>query len=195
MHQIFIGVIGLLAVSVLLESADSQLDLTLAINESGIAVVLATISRVNQSAVFSDDNRLLRRVAFVESQDGLDPDTFRAGYNGGIWQVDEQNFLRTTDTASFPFLAAPGGIYERLLRSDLDLDWTVAVWENLRKPLISAVAARIFFELAKDEIPSIGNVRGQGQFWKSSGFNSNDEDTVDEFVEKITNLELEGTET
>lgn len=195
MQLFFIGVISILAISVLPESGIAQLDLTTAINASGTNVVLATISRLDQSAVFTDDNRLLRRVAFAESRDGLDPDTFREGYNGGIWQVDEQNFLKTTDRMRFPFLTAPGGIYERLLRSDLGLDWAVAVWEDLRRPLISALAARIFFELAEDEIPGVGDVRGQGQFWKSSGFNDNDEDTVEEFVERITNLELEGTGT
>lgn len=192
MHQILVGIVSFLAL-LCVQNTNAQLDLTTAVNASGTKVVLATISLINQANVFADDNRFLRRVAFAESRDGLDPNTFRAGYNGGIWQVDEQNFLKTTDRTTFPFLAEAGGIYERLLGSDLNLDWTVAVWEDLRRPLISAVAARIFFELAEDDIPGIGDVEGQGEFWKSSGFNTNDEDTVELFVDRVTNLELEGS--
>ena len=46
----------------------------------GTDVVLATVSLIQGSGIFPDDNRLLRRVAFVESRDGLDGDTFRDGY-------------------------------------------------------------------------------------------------------------------
>lgn len=193
MHSILLAIVGILALSAAsLRRAVAQVDLTMAVNASGTNVVLATISIIDESGVFADDNRFLRRVAYAESRDGLDPDTFRDGYNGGIWQVDEEVFLRTTDRTTFPFLVEPGGIYERLLQSDLNLDWAVAVWEDLRKPLISAVAARIFFELAERDIPDIGDVQGQGEFWKSSGFNTNDADTVELFVERVTLLELEG---
>ena len=196
MHSILFAVVVSLVLSATsLKRADAQVDLTMAVNASGTNVVLATISIIDGSNVFTDNNRFLRRVAYAESRDGLDPDTFRDGYNGGIWQVDEEVFLRTMDRATFPFLVEPGGIYERLLQSDLNLDWAVAVWEDLRKPLISAVAARIFFELAEDDIPNIGDVEGQGDFWKSTGFNTNDADTVELFMERITNLELEGKAT
>ena len=171
---------------------DAQVDLTTTVNASGTDVVLATISLIDQSGVFSDDGRFLRRVAFVESSDGRDADTFREDYHGGIWQVDEVNFVKTTDTMAHPVLSEVGGIYERLLSSSLNLDWTVAVWTDLRRPLISAVAARIFFELSESEIPDIGDVEGQGEFWKDTEFNTNDEDTVEEFVERVNTLELEG---
>ena len=46
----------------------------------GRSVVLATISRLQEAGVFSDTERFLRRVAFVESRDGNDGDTFRSGY-------------------------------------------------------------------------------------------------------------------
>ncbi len=175
----------------LLHSAGGQRDRTVELEAAGTDVVLATIARLRQARIFSDDNRLLRRVAHVESRDGIDADTFRAGYNGGIWQVDEQNFLRTQDRIAHPFLAEPGGIFELLL-SMLGIDWTAAQWTDLRRPLISAVAARIFFEIAEMDIPNIGDVQGQGEFWKSSGFNGNNEDTLERFVEDVTALELEG---
>lgn len=191
MHLIANGVLHLVSVFALLKTASSQSDLTRTSEATGRDVVLATISLIQQSGVFSDDNRILRRVAFVESLDGLEPDTFRDGYNGGIWQVDEDNFLKTIDRVAHPFLAEPGGIYERLAQT-LGILWAEVTWGDLRLPIVSAIAARIFFELAVEDIPDIGDVQGQGAFWKSSGFNSNDEDTVELFVERVTSLELEG---
>ena len=38
--------------------------------------------------IFPDDKLFLRRLAFAESNDGLDPKTFRKNYFGGIWQVN-----------------------------------------------------------------------------------------------------------
>ncbi|KAL5503271.1 hypothetical protein EMCRGX_G010194 [Ephydatia muelleri] len=36
---------------------------------------------------------LLRRVAYVESKDGTESFTYRSGYDGGIWQIDQTAFL------------------------------------------------------------------------------------------------------
>lgn len=54
---------------------------------SGPNVVETTIRRIDASCSFDDNTLFLRRLAYVESTDGLHPDTFRSGYYGGIWQV------------------------------------------------------------------------------------------------------------
>ena len=161
---------------------NAQVDLTRVHEAAGTDVVLATISLIQRSGTFSDDNRLLRRVAHIESGDGLDEDTFREGYNGGIWQVDEAIFQKTRNMTLLH-----QGIYERLLM-DLGVDWSIVMWEDLRTPLISALAARLFFKTVEENIPIVG----QAEFWKSSGFNTNDEDTVEFFTQSITELELKG---
>ena len=56
-------------------------------NTSGVDVVKATLRQIQDSNIFPDDNSFLRRLAYVESKDGTDSDTYRAGYHGGIWQV------------------------------------------------------------------------------------------------------------
>ena len=78
------------------------IDLTLQLEAAGTDVVLASIGRIEQAGIFPSDNRLLRRVAFAETRDGVDSDTFRAGYNGGIWQVDEDIFNQTQDPPAPP---------------------------------------------------------------------------------------------
>lgn len=107
--------------------------------------------------------------------------------------MNEDVFLKTQDTTAHPELIQPGGIYERITVEFL-INWPAATWVDLRRPLFSALAARIFFMLASAEIPDIGNVRAQGDFWKDTEFNVDDEDTVDDFVESVTALELEGKE-
>ena len=172
--------------------AQAPVDLTLERNQAGAAVVLATISRIKDSNAFPDDSRLLRRVAFVESRDGTDTETFRDGYDGGIWQVDGDVFLQTQNFTLNPQLIENGGIYQRLLGSSLRVDWAAVSWEDLRIPLFSGLAARIFFYLSMFEIPPIGSIEEQGRFWKKSGFNRNDNDTVELFVREVRLLELEG---
>ena len=56
-------------------------------NTSGVDVVKATLRQIQESNIFASDNSFLRRHAYVESKDGTDPDTYRHGYHGGIWQV------------------------------------------------------------------------------------------------------------
>ena len=89
---------------------------------------------------------------------------------------------------SHPELTA---IFDRVLGA-FGVNWTAEVqWVDLSRPLFSALAARIYFEIVEEEIPSIGDLEGQGQFWKRH-FNSNPEDTVQNFVRDVDALELEG---
>lgn len=53
----------------------------------GPEVVEAVVNLIRESCLFADDKRYLRRLAYVESQDGTAPNTYRFGYDGGIWQV------------------------------------------------------------------------------------------------------------
>lgn len=163
------------------------IDLTLQLEAAGTDVVLASIGRIEQAGIFPSDNRLLRRVAFAETRDGVDSDTFRAGYNGGIWQVDEDIFNQTQDTTANPELLQT---YQQLQVTFL-IGWPNVTWADLRRPLFSALAARLYFTIVDEPIPLAGDLRGQGEYWKNN-YNSNDEDTVQEFIDTINALEEEG---
>jgi len=72
---------------------DSQVDLvsfdqTRQSGSAGAAVVDAVIGLIEASCIFPDDKLFMRRLAYVESGDGTDEKTFRAGYDGGVWQVN-----------------------------------------------------------------------------------------------------------
>ena len=73
-----------------------SIDLTRVPNANGAEVVEAVVNIIRESCLFADDKRFLRRLAYVESEDGLAPKTYRVGYNGGIWQVHTQSFTYIT---------------------------------------------------------------------------------------------------
>ena len=141
-----------------------SVDLTVVVSATGTDVVLATVSRLESAQIFASDNRLLRRIAFVETDDGLQPETSLD--QGGIWRVDYARFQQTTTDAS---------LAEK--RADVAAafpevgDWGEALWEDLSKPLWSALAARLVLFLAETsastgEIPGASDIEGQALFWR-----------------------------
>ena len=53
----------------------------------GRAVVEATISKIKAQCLFKNDLLFVRRLAYVETTDGTDDDTFKPDFYGGIWKV------------------------------------------------------------------------------------------------------------
>lgn len=140
----------------LLEVAVQQGDRTQEREAVGADVVKAVIVKIQP--IFGDDSQFLRRVAFVESRDGTNSTTFRPDYYGGIWQVDEQIFNETKNTARYPELT---NTYQRL--NEFGLDWPSIQWRDLRIPLFSAIAVRLFIVAIDQPIPC--SVAEQAQFW------------------------------
>ena len=56
-------------------------------DQGGTDLVISVVDQIRQSGIFSDDFNLLERIAFVASMDGRNLDTYRPGFDGGIWQV------------------------------------------------------------------------------------------------------------
>ncbi|XP_069121954.1 collagen alpha-1(XII) chain-like [Argopecten irradians] len=125
---------------------------------SGSAVVEAVINLIHQSCIFPSDKLYLRRLAYVESKDGTANDTYRAGYYGGIWQIDRDQFLETQNSGFLNTARA-------LLRNTLAIDWSTARWEDLRKPLYSGMAAALYtlLKVGAGTFPS--SVEEQSSFW------------------------------
>ena len=152
----------LIAFSVLVNLVQSQgQDLTIQTGTNGSAVVSACISRLQQSGIFTSDKEMLRRIAYVETNNGNDDDTYRSNYHGGIWAVDEDLFGETQDTASYSTLTS----LHQSIESTFSIDWSTVVWNDLRKPLYSALAARLYFYTVSESIPISSNVQAQATYW------------------------------
>ena len=158
---------------------------------SGTDVVKAVIEEVE--AVFGSGNHFLRRIAFVESRDGTDPNTYRPGYHGGIWQVDEQIFLHTQSTLTI-FMDK-----HEEIKKCFGINWLDVQWNDLRTPLYSGLAARLSLCVGPQPIPC--TIVEQAIFWKKyyniAYFDANcdqyyEGDTIKKFLEDaeiLTNTE------
>ncbi|XP_038053358.1 uncharacterized protein LOC119725839 [Patiria miniata] len=148
---------------------------------SGSDVVLACLQSIG--GVFPSDHGFLRRIAYVESKDGTDSGTYRAGYHGGIWQVDKIGFQSTKDTASHPGLKKK---FEAI-KSSLSIDWATVEWEDLDKPLYSAIAARLFLTNIPSAIPS--GLAEQAAYWKKHYNSSSGAGSESKFIDDVKVLE------
>ena len=137
---------------------------------------------IDNSSIFPSDNGFLRRIAWVESKFGNDRGTYRTDYHGGIWQVDEIGFDDTKNTAAHPSLARK----YKLIHDYFNIDWKEVTWEDLRKPLYSGLAARLFLSNVKSKIPT--TLCGQAAYWKKH-YNKTGKGTVSKFVEDVNALE------
>ena len=101
--------------------------------------------------------------------------------------MDEAVFLQTQNTTTAPALAS---LLDGVL-TITGIDWRAVVWEDLRRPLFSALAASILFTLVPAEIPGAGEVERQARYWKDH-FNDDPLETVQDFVDAVEELESEG---
>ena len=71
------------------------------------------------------------------------------------------------------------------------IDWSSVTWVDLRKPLYSGIAARLFLSNIPEAIPAASEIEQQGQYWKTH-YNSNADSaagTVQKFVNDVLALE------
>ncbi|XP_067674107.1 uncharacterized protein [Haliotis asinina] len=137
-----------------------SVDLTLSPGASGTNVVKAVVDRIRSNCILGDDRLFLRRLAYVETTDGTAPKTYRSRYDGGIWQIDESNFLETK--------TCPSSILTECnkIQSAFNIDWRSTSWADLRKPLYSGLAAALYIKKYNSGNPP-GDVSSQASFWAS----------------------------
>ena len=148
---------------------------------SGSGVVKEVVSKVQ--SLFGSDNKILRRIAYVESKDGTDESTYRSGYDGGIWQVDQIGFKSTQDTQSHPGLKRK----HEIIKQNLGIDWRQVQWSDLRKPLHSGLAARLY--LLKIPAPIPATLKDQAEYWKRYYNTESGAGTAQKFIEDVNKLE------
>jgi len=99
-------------------------DHTLLALMKGKDVSEASVRKIQRSGIFTDDQSFLRRTAYVETQFGDHSKTYRTGYFGGIWQVDENKFLLTKSASLSSFHSA--------ITRKFNIDWSKVNWSDLR---------------------------------------------------------------
>ena len=158
-------------------------DLTQKPEMTGKRVVDTVVDRIKHSEIFKNDFGYIKRIAWVETKFGQDPaQTFRPGYHGGMWQMDEDLFNKTKDTDTYPPLADT----HQKLALKLDVDWLKVQWQDLRKPLHGALAINIYMNACTEE-PIPTSVKDQAKHWKK---NYNRKDAGEEiFIDRVVDIE------
>jgi len=154
-------VVAILVALATVAYAQAQLggtDQTRVAGTSGAVIVEAVTHAISDSCVFPNDHRFLRRLAFVKTADGTWPDTYRLGFDGGIWQVSQQDFLETKTSSLVSAYWDP--IYKAS-----GINWSQVSWADLRKPLYSGIAQMlVLIKIAKNA----GQLTNGGDFQRTS---------------------------
>nr|KAG5700433.1 hypothetical protein BaRGS_010346 [Batillaria attramentaria] len=161
--------------------------MTLTPGTSGAAVVDAVVDKIHSRCIFNNDRLFLRRLAYVESYDGTDPKTYRQGYDGGIWQVDQNMLDATTGCAN---------IIKRecdVIKTEFGIDWHTVTWPQLRMPLYSGLAATLYLlqRLGNSHVIP-GDVAGQADLWSHYYHLGEPEGTYITLATKATEYECNG---
>ena len=153
---------------------------------TGPLVSEMVISQIKSKSFFENIHMYdyIRRIAWVESRDGLDNTTYKADYYGGLWKVDKQLFLETKDT-SYPNLTNK----HKLVKTQFNVDWLELQWESLKKPLWSGLAISLYMYTINDEMPSSCSIAKQADHWNRN-YNSKKEypRTIEEFKVEVEAL-------
>ena len=129
-------------------------DATMIPGAEGTDVVDACIQKITQQNVFPYDQQLLRRILFAES--GYIDTNINVG---GLWQLSPWRLAMTKLLISHELLEEIQLFY--------GIKWSSVEMEDLAAPFYSALAARIFIEVKKIDIPLSSDLEKQGEFWST----------------------------
>ncbi|XP_038044259.1 adhesion G-protein coupled receptor G7-like [Patiria miniata] len=175
------------------EPARSQqgTDLTILPGARGTAVVEATVSKIDRLTALNTDlranYRFIRRIAWVETADGTASITYDCDmYHGGIWRVDRSVYDITFGLYNNPSYASIFNDIQQIL----GINWSRSTWRDCRKPLYSAVAARLYFHSLSPHFIIPGGLNNQASLWRV-GYHDQPTGTVENFIRKVRALESE----
>ena len=149
--------------TILLTAVVLGMDETVDNDASGADLVHAVIIKLStcQETNFNiSDHHFLRRIAYVETKDGVEKyDNENELY--GIWAVNRVTFSIVNAAIEnlsnkCGHLSSPG-----CFLSDLSFDCA-------RKPLYSGLIAKLYLRNYEQQIPTSDNITGQAQFWHNN---------------------------
>lgn len=139
-------------------------DDTLSTEATGENVVTTAANKIRNSGIFGDDHQFLRRMAKVESDDGVNI----GSQMGGIWRVDNTRFRKVNEY----LLQNPCSHHQEdpCLQEQLEVmlcvDLDVIHYEELDAPLYSALYVMIYLvETLRRTIPD--TIEAQALLWKA----------------------------
>jgi hypothetical protein len=160
-------------------SIGQKVDLTLETNAVGQDVVEAVIKKLKMTKLFPKDNEFLLRLAYAETKFGND--TANSPPVQGLWNLDDSHLDATKDTVTHPELA----MLHYKIGAMYGINWDTVTPMDMRKPLISGLAAHIYLKIVPDQIPA--TIDQQAAYWKKY-YNLNAKVPAKTFVDHVTEL-------
>lgn len=132
-----------------------------------------------------DAPMFLREIAEAESRSGRDPNTYRDGYHGGVFQVDMKGFRETKNVTSHARRLAD---HHKRVKEVYGIDWNRVEWKDLRDPVKSAIAARLLLLTKAPPVPATRE--GRAAYWKEhyNSYHENAKGTIPEYLERTAPL-------
>ncbi|KAH7701456.1 Fibropellin-3 [Aphelenchoides avenae] len=134
---------------------------------NGTDVVLASISRLQDTCIFANDFQFLRRIAWHESHDGIEFNRKSFDLSSGIWGTDD-SILQTVQNSQDDSLA--------IILGQLDAQFNITIdkykWNSgdLEVPMHSVAVSRAKLFLAnKTALPM--TLKEQANFWAANYHN------------------------
>ena len=179
------------------ECPDDQPSCSLLLDDyaCGSDVVGAVITRLKTCDIFREDHQFLRRLAFVETRDGADENTFTRQESGGIWGLHEDKLdVLHNDINNETVWTVVSECIAMVVTVNKGREPEVPRVDFLNKPLLSGLAAGLYLYYLKfngaASIPLAGNIEGQARFWKTYYHSGNLRE--EDFIQRVYILEREG---
>ena len=145
-----------------------KVDLTVEPGTRGEDVVWAVLSKIDLAGIFASNDAdlagiFMRRLAYVESQDGIQM-SLNNTVPGGIWRVSQEMFVQTQ---AFSYVSVDS-LYQ-MIHTHFGFDWKAdVIYSNLSKPLFSGLAVRIYLDYLEKSIRElVPPQNGQASYWST----------------------------
>ena len=98
-------------------------------------------------------------------------------------QVDRDKFQVTQNIDAHPSLQA----YHDKIENLFGINWSQTEWKDLRQPLLSGLATRLYLQTIEEPIPEISDIAGQAKYWKQY-YNTNPDKSEETFQKKFETI-------
>jgi hypothetical protein len=130
-------------------------------------------------------NGFLEQIAKAESSLGTHKNTFNDKADCGIWQFTSTGLEATKDIQSHPQLTRAHYKIDKAL----GLDWRLVECDDLKYPLLGALAARLYLMTIPKSIPE--GLKERAEYWKRYYNTNKGSGTVEYFI-KVNEVREEG---
>lgn len=137
---------------------------------------------------------LLLQTALLESKYGNDRNTFKREGSSGIFQIEkDQAFKEVQRRLKDPTIGANLRRYNDQLKEKFgpEFDMTTATYKDLEKPVYAAAFARAYYMTKAASLPSLDDIEGQANYWKTHYNTSKGKGTVTRFIREAMGVDDE----